>query len=284
MADRSLAAPTSVRIRAFRSNPKRSRLLSLSASLQDRDREICLALHERKVLTTYQICELFFGSHSRTKSRMVRLYRAGIVDRFSIPAARGSAPNHYLLGDVGTQIVAGELGLELRDVLRSRNRVANMVTSQHLRHHVEVNGFFTRLIWACRQIPGYDLLEWSSEEKVGRLWGEVVRPDGFGRLQGDGRSRSFFLEFDRGTETSEKLTHKLAGYQEASLADNSSDVVLFCFQTQGREASARRVLRPSRVPIATTTVERHRSDPLGRIWLPTTNGRRLSLLEVNGHE
>lgn len=280
---RSIAARTPARIRASGSNTTRSNLLQVYSSLQDRDIDICLALHERKILTTHQINELFFGSYSRTRARLIRLYRAGVVDRFAPPVERGSSPQHYILGEFGARLVAGELGIDPKEVLRSINRLANLVRSQRLRHFVETNGFFTRLVWACRQLPNCELSEWQSEDKLARLWGGILQPDGFGRLQAAGRTRSFFLELDRGTENLQRLSNKLPGYLKVFSVKGHPDLILFCFTTQPREASARRFLKIPGVSLATTTIDRHHSDPLGRIWLPTTNGRRHTLLEVNGH-
>jgi len=277
---RSFDPRTHLRIRANRSNTKRSQLLAISTVIQNRDIKICLNLFEHKVLTTHQINDLFFNSYSRTRSRLLRLHRAGIVDRFTPYVERGSAPNHYMLGDLGAHLVAGELGMEVREIIRGLNKLSSQTRSQRLQHMVEVNGFFARLAWGCRQTTDHFLTEWWSEKKTHRSWGEIVSPDGFGQLQGPGQSRTFFLELDRGTESPSRLAMKLAGYEEASLARDRPDLLLFCFPDQSREVAVRKVLHPSGIPIATTTIERHRFDPLGQIWLPLGNGHRARLLEV----
>lgn len=278
---RSIDPRTPLSIRATRSNTKRSQLLALSTVIQYRDIKICLNLFEHKVLTTHQINDLFFNSYSRTRSRLLRLYRTGIIDRFTPSVERGSAPNHYMLGDLGAHLVAGELGIEVREIIRGLNKISNQTRSQRLQHMVEVNGFFARLAWGCRQTTDHFLTEWWSERKTHRSWGEIVNPDGFGQLQGPDQSRTFFLELDRGSESPSRVAMKLPGYEEASLARDRSDLLLFCLPDQPREVAVRKVLHPCGISIATTTVDRHRTDPLGRIWLPLGNGHRARLLEVS---
>jgi hypothetical protein len=274
-------ARTHARSRAPKgSTAKRSQLLSLSPIIQERDLQICLALHEHKILTTHQLNDLFFPSYARTRARLLRLYRAGILDRFTPFVERGSAPNHYILGDVGAHLVAGELGIEAKDIIRGLNRLAARVRSQRLQHLVEVNGFFTRLAWACIRTPDHKLSDWWSEEKTRRSWGFIVNPDGFGRLERADLIRSFFLELDRGSESPSRLAHKLLGYEEAARARDRPDLLLFCLPSPTREVAARKVLRACGIAIASTSLDRHMSDPLGPIWLPITNGRRLPLMEV----
>lgn len=277
---RSIDPRTPLVFEQKRSNTTRSQLLALSMGIQKRDIEICLALYEHKVLTTHQLNDLYFNSSSRTRSRLLRLSRARVLDRFMPSVERGSAPNHYILGDVGAHLVAGELSLDVRQILRGLNKIANRTGSQRLQHMVEVNGFFTRLSWGCRQTEDHLLTEWWSETKTHRSWGEIVNPDGYGRLQAPAQSRSFFLELDRGSESPSRVAMKLPGYEEASLAPDRPDLLLFCLPNQTREVAVRKVLHPCRISIATTTKDRHESDPLGRIWLPLGNDHRVQLLEV----
>src|SRR5439155_1651550 len=73
--------------------------------------------------------------------------------------------------------------------------------SLRLAHTVGVNGFFTTLIALSRR-PGARarLTAWWSELRCGRLFGDMVRPDAYGRWREDGQQIEFFLEFDFGTE------------------------------------------------------------------------------------
>jgi hypothetical protein len=65
------------------------------------------------------------------------------------------------------------------------------------------------------------------------------------------------------------------------ISDDLPHAVLFCFPTENREVRARSAL--GQLPgfvLATSTLGRHRCDPLGPIWLPVKESRRLSLLEL----
>ncbi|WP_228003283.1 replication-relaxation family protein [Nocardia australiensis] len=59
---------------------------------------------------------------------------------------------------------------------RSRPRLAH---SLHLDHDIGVGDWFTTL--ATRPRPG-TLTAWWSPTRCARLWGDLARPDGYGRL------------------------------------------------------------------------------------------------------
>lgn len=71
--------------------------VALAARLADRDREIVCALHEHRVLTVWQLRELFFDSVERARKRLAVLHQLGVVDRFRPHRERGSHPCHYVL-------------------------------------------------------------------------------------------------------------------------------------------------------------------------------------------
>ena len=47
------------------------------------------------------------------------------------------------------------------------------------------------------------------ERRCAAEWGEVVRPDGFGALRRAGTVVEFFVEYDAGTETLDRVAAKL---------------------------------------------------------------------------
>ncbi len=265
---------------AKRANRHRADLFHLASVLQPRDRQICLDLYEHKVLTTHQICDLHFDSSRSARRRLLALHRYGVLDRFAPARQVGSAAEHYVLGASGAEIVAAYLGVETKGIYR-KDRLARLVHSPFLEHLVAVNTFFSRLVWACRQTTDHRLTEWWGEDRTRRHWASIVAPDGFGRLSGPGRSRSFLLELDLGTESPSRLTHKLPAYDLAAQAENPPDLLLFCFPTPIREALGRKALRPVvGIPLATTHVELHASDPLSGVWLPLGSEKRWRLLEI----
>ncbi len=83
---------------------------------------------------------------------------------------------------------------------------------------------------------------WLSERACAHRWGQVVRPDRYGRWRQGDREVGFFLEYDCGTEPLDRLAAKLHGYDELVDATEISTLVLFWLPSSGREASVRQAL------------------------------------------
>jgi len=69
-------------------------------------------------------------------------------------------------------------------------------------------------------------------------------------------------------------------YRILAGAATAPDVVVFCFPSEAREASARQVLGGTPMPVATATLDRHLADPFGAIWLPLHGDRRVRLIDL----
>jgi hypothetical protein len=99
-----------------------------------------------------------------------------------------------------------------------------------------------------------------------------VRPDGYGRWRLGDREVDFFLEYDRGTEPTDRLAAKLAAYQELVDASEIPTPVLFWLPTPGREASVRQALAGAgrwgrvRFPVASASPALG-LDPAEAAWL-----------------
>jgi hypothetical protein len=262
-----------------RSKPPRSPLLALAGRLTDRDRSLCQDLFEHRLLTVHQITELYFVSSHTARRRMVELYRMAVVDRFR-PRALGSAPFHYVLDELGARVVAAERGLEFKELRFRKENIDQLPYRHELPHLVETNGFFTRIASACQAGNGHSLAEWWSETRCRSRWGSIVLADGFGVLRGPSGSRSFLLEFDRGTESPARLALKLPPYERLALVENRPDVLLFCFPDPSREASARKALHRPGIQLATASWDRLAEDPLGPVWLAIDEQQRRRLVEI----
>jgi hypothetical protein len=127
-----------------------------------------------------------------------------------------------------------------------------------------------------------------------RLFGDMVRPDAYGRWSDNGREIEFFLEFDFGTEDLGTLSSKLHGYEKLATATGISTPVLVWLPTNRREASARGALsntlaqldHPTLVPVATSASDlAGERNPAAARWLPistpaTRRPCRLRLAEL----
>jgi Replication-relaxation len=81
----------------------------------------------------------------------------------------------------------------------------------YLAHRIGVNEFFCALIEAGRANDDHGLAKWVPERTV-RTGDGWIRPDGYGVFVYPGGALDFYLEYDRGTETTRQLANKLAGY------------------------------------------------------------------------
>jgi hypothetical protein len=261
---------------------------AIAGRLTDRDRWIARMLWEHRVLTSHQITALTFTVPRLMRLRMRELYLWGVVDRFQPRTSAGSAPQHYLLGPTGAAILAGEDGIDVKTMGYRHDLTVAFAYSLRLAHTLGVNDWFTALVAharAAQQTGDHagptETTAWWSETRCARHFGDLVRPDAYGRWAAASRHVEFFLEFDLGTEALPRLARKLAGY--AKLAETTGIVtpLLFWLPSAAREAGARRILQqawrelraPRAVPIATAhpgLIDPTSAvpSPAARIWLP----------------
>jgi Replication-relaxation len=260
--------------------------LWLAAHLTPRDKWITRMLHEHRVLTTHQIVQLAWTGRRAANLRLLELYRWRMIDRFQPLIAKGLAPMHYVLDIAGATVLADEDGLDPAKIGYQRDRAKGIAHSLRLAHTVAVNGFFTNLIHHARQRDAAGILTaWWSENRCAQLYGDIVRPDAYGRWRQHGTEVDWFLELDFGTEPLRRITSKLTGYHQLAITTRITTPVLFWFPTATRETGARRALAqalrdlddPALVPIATTAADLtppdQHLDPSPARWLPLTSTR-----------
>lgn len=126
MTGRALGGPTRYAARAS-TRGIRSKIQRVAASLTSRDQLICVDLHEHRVLTTQHLFELHFSSIQRARSRLSRLHQLGVLWRSRPRTQFGSLPWHYTLDQLGAQIVAETLGIELKAVGYREDRKRTLV-------------------------------------------------------------------------------------------------------------------------------------------------------------
>lgn len=261
------------------------RVLGLLASrLTERDRWIIHLLWNHHVLTTPQLAQLAYHSHSRARHGMLRLARYGCVERFRPLLPVGSSPLHYVIGEAGARVLAAETGQTLTELGYRRDRVLGIAYSPRLTHTVGINNLFAALVDAARRDGTARLRQWWPEQRCMRTWGAYVRPDAYGHWSEHGREVDFFIEYDLATEPLARVAAKLDAY--AALADTTGVTrpVLIWTTSASREAHLRRHLRGTAVPVATTTpdADPERLGPAGSVWLTTAprSGARLRLIDL----
>lgn len=237
----------------------------VAGRLTERDRWLCEMLFQHKVLTTNNICDLAFDNLTTARHRLSELHALRLVDRFRPWRVAGSAPLHYVLDEMGAEVVAATRCVEREQLGWRRERSLAIATSQRLDHLVGVNSFFTALVRSARHHSGASLLEWWSEQRCAAEWGDIVRPDGFGIWAEDDGEVAFFLEFDCGTERLHRLAAKVSGYAELAQVVTFPVLVLFALPSHGRENEARRVLADCDVAVATAVLAPGES-PDAPVW------------------
>lgn len=251
---------------------------ALAAHVTPRDRAICDALYEHRVLTATHVAQLHFKSIERARKRLTLLHQLHALERFRPHRQHGSHPYHYLLDRLGAQLVAAERGLDLAGLEWSRAKTLRLATSTQLQHLVEASGFFTRLAQALRRTPDAALLEWAGQRRCAQRWGDIVRPDGHARLALPTGRLAVWVEWDRATEPHARLRDKLERYEELALALEQPVTLLFVAPGDRRERHILDGLRPAgEVRVLTTTAERHHADPLAANWFTASAERRVAL-------
>jgi hypothetical protein len=266
----------------------------LAQHLTPRDRWLIRMLFEHKVFTSHQIIDLAFPSRRAANLRLLNLYTWGVLHRFQPIRDTGSHPMHYVLDSAGAAVLAYEEGIEPSALKYNRDREIGRVHSLQLAHNVGCNGLFTSLVRRSRH-PGAAgrLTAWWSAARCGRLWGDIVTPDGYGRWQEAGRETEWFMEFDFGTEPLSRLAKKVRRYGRLADTTGITTPLLVWLRTSQRETSVRRALlealqgldQPGRVPIATTSasVTNEPLDMSETRWLRVgdQSGGRVPLAELH---
>lgn len=251
-------------------------LASVAARSTDRDRYLCEMLVQHRVLTTDHINDIAFGSQTTTRHRIRQLYDMRVVDRFRPFRFGNVLPFHYVIDQVGVEIVASMRGVDPSEIPWKRDNALRLATNSHLDHLVGVNGFFAALTRAGRSLgEGEGLVEWWSENRCRAEWGELVRPDGFGTWCSTGREVQFFLEYDRSSEPLERVAAKLDGYQRLMSAMGADVPVLFWFQGARREAGFRKFAGSRGLTIGTASG--NVTSASDAVWLLNDECRRVRI-------
>jgi Replication-relaxation len=232
-------------------------------------------------MTTAQLATIAFGdSMEVARHRLLTLHRLGLISRFRPIRlhGEGSAPYHYTLGPAGAALLASARTTTVRALGYDPGDILALAHSPRLAHIVGVSDVLASLVSAARR-RGASLAAWWSERRCTAHWGAVVRPDACGRWREDGVDGHFFLEYDRGSETTERVAAKVADYARlASLTGHVSPVLVWLIGDR-REVEVRRALsavRADTVPVLTG----HSVAGLGladAVWLPLEVERRVTL-------
>ena len=257
-------------------------VMEVAHRLTDRDRSILTMLYRHRVFTTDQLAEMYFDNLNTAQHRLTTLYKLRLVDRFQPLDHRfASLPHHYVLDALGAMVVAAERGEDPDKSTWRADKALAIGRSQHLRHRIGVNGFFSALVAESRRRQDCDLPLWWSERYCASQFERIAQHDGLGVWDDAGNRVVFCLEYDRSTETLDRLEKKLEGYVRFEAASGHAYWICFCFGHPRREAGARRALAQATVPVATAALGPTQRPPEA-IWAPLGyDGARLRLAELD---
>jgi hypothetical protein len=218
---------------------------------------------------------------NRLAHRWLRVDAAGFVRRDSV----------LLLSRSGAELLADHLG-EPRNAF-VRRAVDAWNNCFHVDHDLEANAFFVELATAATQLPINGLYHWLGEATARTLYRERrarLSPDGWGRYLHASGEVTFFLEWDRSTESAHRLGRKVADYTEhfSGRAEAHLSNVIFVAPTETREAVIRAVIEHrlqdgATCSFWTTTVGRLANGPLDRIWAGIPDARLVPLACLSSH-
>lgn len=198
------------------------KLQSISESLTESDKQILMCLFHHRLLTTPQLCRLFFsGGENRAsnarlaRSRLAKLERKGLVSRLArrIGGVRaGSSGQVWRLSAQGSRLVGYLSGEQT-----SRGRETYEPSEAFVRHTLACSEVFVQLREAARA-GLIELLEFEAEPSCWRSfsggYGETswLKPDGFVRIGVDEFEERAFVEVDLDTHGRAAVRRKLGVY------------------------------------------------------------------------
>jgi len=173
--------------------------------LQERDRKLLAELGVMRIIDCEQTKVIGgFSSTRRANRRLLKLTRAGLLNRFFVGTVASGRKAVYVLSKKGASLVASPQRLV------SRRFGQTVVGDLFVDHQMHINEVFA----AVKFLPlpdGVEFMCWRSFAKpVSRS--SLLIPDGYFQLHTAAGIRAHFLEVDLGTETRAVWEKKISTY------------------------------------------------------------------------
>jgi hypothetical protein len=198
----------------------------MSLRLSKRDLRVLAKCAVCRWLTTGQLQRLYFPDVTQDAARksLRRLSKAEHLVSFR---ENPMAEALYGVGSEGKSLLATK-GLEVQSCRTPPGQVEHLIGVNDIRISIEADPNRLAYFFASWELPQFQ-------------WGHAVIPDAVFALKHPER-RTFVVEYDRGTETRERLFRKFLAYA-AGLSDFSFDAAILITDTPERLAMVGRHLR-----------------------------------------
>jgi hypothetical protein len=243
-------------------------VMAVAHRLTERDRSILTMIYRHRVFTTDQLAEMYFDNINTAQHRLTTLYQLRLVERFQpIDRRYVSQPYHYVLDQLGAMVMAAEQDKTPTRPTRSTRRPLPSDAASAWPTWSAPTASSAPCWPKGRRRDDRGLSLWWSERFCATNFNEIARPDGLGIWEERDTQVTFCLEYDRSTETLERLEKKLKSYEDLQIASGYAYWVLFCFGHPRREAGARSAMAQATVPVATAALGPTQR-PDEAIWRP----------------
>jgi hypothetical protein len=176
--------------------------------------ELLFWVQRREFITREQL-ERYQGIyHTTAQQKLFRLYSAGYLDRVRTIDSP-NFPYFYFITEMTAEKLSKQLELPLEGMLVRGGSKIRKLPYNLISHTKGVNDFFCNLLSQSRNSDHGILYKWLNSRECRfsiPQTGEILVPDGYGEFINGEKTNYFFFEYDRQTESMERLMAKMLKY------------------------------------------------------------------------
>lgn len=192
--------------------------------ITSRDYSILRSVGDYRILSTGQVCRLYFRTIQKARKRLFKLWQHGLLDRRFQPVRLGDRPSEilYVLTRHGAHVLASRIGLS--DNPPQSAPPERSGSALFLAHTLARNDFRLHLELSIRCYAGWTFGGWRQGTDIARTISFVSRQsapsmvrikliaDGYFVLNIEDHVLQTFVEIDRGTISLKRLALRLEAY------------------------------------------------------------------------
>ncbi len=180
--------------------------------LQERDRQILIALYQFRFLTNEQLLSLFgFGCLTRINVRLRKLFDNQYVCRRFLNNPCGQARILHFPGPEAVDIIARQFKIDSLAVRKRRRRILKQKDSS-LNRYLLINKFRLALVLAFKTRPQTKCEHWRVQKEVPLKLEKNFYPDAYFNYSCRDENFNVFLEIDQPFKNKEQFQEKVEKY------------------------------------------------------------------------